>query len=382
MDYRIKAVSAMLGVSDTSIRGYESDLGLKPRRQENGPKIRIYSEAEVFQLAAYRRSRPNSNLPTLPRQVVLSTFIPKGGVAKSTLTTELAVQFSLMGFRVLVVDIDPQASSTVIFGYEPEVEESEAADFNIRPDQVVRHNISELVPTSNVGNGAKGTVPLSEVLMKPYGEYGPHLIPADVTLSEFNWSLFQAANRERRIASWIWKSNKFPTEAMDLTPYDIIMFDNSPSSTALSRASLVAADYCISPVRLDALSAKSLSFVSRELTELQNSDLHSPGLIAIPTFYDSNTERSRQIIAGLDRLYRDVMTKKQLRQSEIFPRSLLKALPQDRMPVSLAQPLHPVVRDELHGIAAEIIERIRVELSDSVVSDRATDRNESAEKAN
>lgn len=358
MEYRIKAVASMLGVSDTSIRGYEADLGMEPRRQENGPKIRMYSAAEVFQLAAYRRSRPGASVQSLPRSLVVSTYLPKGGVAKSTISTELAVQWSLMGFKVLLVDLDPQASTTVICGYEPEIEESEADRFGVKPEEVVRHTIASLLPFRDVAGATTKPVPLPEVIKKPFGEHGPHLIPADVNLSSLTFLLMQAANRERRILSWIQQGRTSPTKDLDLSPYQIIIFDNSPSASVLSRASLVASDYCISPVRLDALSAKSLSFVSRELQELHETELPCPGLIAVPTFFGSNS-RSMSIIQGLKHIYTDIMTPTMVRQSEIFPRSLLKTRPQDRRPVSLQNPTHEVVLEDLRGIANDILARFR-----------------------
>ena len=46
----------------------------------------------------------------------------KGGVAKSTITCHLAQYFALRGYRVCVVDCDPQGSTTVIFGVNPDLD--------------------------------------------------------------------------------------------------------------------------------------------------------------------------------------------------------------------------------------------------------------------
>lgn len=360
MEYRIKAVAAMLGVSDTTVRSYEADMGLDPRRQDNGgPKIRLYSPEEVFQMAAHRRSRPGASLRTLPRPLTLSVFLPKGGVGKSSVSTELSVQFALMGFRTLLVDLDPQGSSTVIFGYETEAEESEAEAFGLSKDRIVNATIANLLPFNDVPGIGGQPQSFSSVVKKPFGEYGPHLVPADVTLSSVLWTLMQASNRERRLAAWLHKGRETPSEMLDLSGYDIVIFDNSPSASVLSRASLVASDYCISPVRLDALSAKSLSFVSRELQKLVETDLPCPQLIAIAAFFASNTARSREIIKGMSSYYTDAMTPTMVRQSEIFPRSLLTIKPEERMPVSLQYPTHDVVREDLCGIANNILDRFR-----------------------
>ncbi|GAI09403.1 unnamed protein product [marine sediment metagenome] len=89
--------------------------------------------------------------------------------------------------------------------------------------------------------------PLSEVVKKPFGEYGPHLIPADVTLAGLLYQLANANNRDKRIRSWIEKGRNNPTTNLDLSQYDIILYDNAPATSVLSRAALVASDYCISP---------------------------------------------------------------------------------------------------------------------------------------
>ena len=44
----------------------------------------------------------------------------KGGVGKSTITAHLAQYLSLRGYRVCVLDCDPQGSSTSLFGVNPD----------------------------------------------------------------------------------------------------------------------------------------------------------------------------------------------------------------------------------------------------------------------
>ncbi|WP_163294863.1 nucleotide-binding protein, partial [Enterobacter hormaechei] len=44
----------------------------------------------------------------------------KGGSAKTTTALYLAQYLALSGFRVLAIDLDPQASLSAMFGYQPE----------------------------------------------------------------------------------------------------------------------------------------------------------------------------------------------------------------------------------------------------------------------
>lgn len=53
----------------------------------------------------------------------------KGGVGKSTVTTHLAHYFAVQGYRVLVVDCDSQATTTTLFGFNPQ--------FNVSRDETL-----------------------------------------------------------------------------------------------------------------------------------------------------------------------------------------------------------------------------------------------------
>src|SRR3546814_18482259 len=55
-----------------------------------------------------------------PAIISISNF--KGGVAKTTLALHAAQHFAIRGYRVLLVDCDSQASTTMMFGYRPDVD--------------------------------------------------------------------------------------------------------------------------------------------------------------------------------------------------------------------------------------------------------------------
>src|SRR3546814_1654104 len=64
-----------------------------------------------------RSTRTDTLLPYTPlfRSVVVAVQNFKGGVSKSTTGKHLADYLALRGYRVLVVDCDPQASMSVMF---------------------------------------------------------------------------------------------------------------------------------------------------------------------------------------------------------------------------------------------------------------------------
>ncbi|WP_308189967.1 ParA family protein [Nostoc sp. XA010] len=51
---------------------------------------------------------------------VIALFNQAGGVGKTTLTMNLGYQLQLHGYKVLLIDLDPQGSLTSFMGIEPE----------------------------------------------------------------------------------------------------------------------------------------------------------------------------------------------------------------------------------------------------------------------
>src|SRR3546814_8556513 len=68
-------------------------------------------------------TRPWRAASDTPAIISISNF--KGGVAKTTIALHAAQHFAIRGYRVLLIDCDSQASTTMMFGYRPDVDLSE-----------------------------------------------------------------------------------------------------------------------------------------------------------------------------------------------------------------------------------------------------------------
>src|SRR3984957_10409254 len=119
-------VAKVVGVSDGYLRQLSLDgLGPTPKIAHAGR--RSYTLAQVNELRGYlAEARPKEALDFLPRRrggeklqiIAVANF--KGGSAKKTTGLYLPQYFALAGFRVLAIDLDPQASLSAMFGYQPE----------------------------------------------------------------------------------------------------------------------------------------------------------------------------------------------------------------------------------------------------------------------
>jgi chromosome partitioning protein len=186
------------------------------------------------------------------------------------------------------------------------------------PGLVPHTFFNALYPTSP----SNSPLPLSEIIREPYGEHGHKLVPADITLGELGYKLANQPNREKVIRNWV--DNQAHTGLKD---FDIVLMDNAPSTSVVSRASIVAADLLLIPVRLDALTVKSIAFLASELQVLAESQLDIPQVIAVPNFFRQNSSRSARVMSTLQREFGDeVPIAPHIGESETFPKSLLFAL--------------------------------------------------------
>ena len=116
--FKVTEVTEMVGRSQSSLVRAESE-GHIPRaiERENGRR-RGYTLEQINQIRDHFKTRPSRAEADEPIIVSFQNF--KGGVGKSTLAIHASHYFALKGYKVLLVDADPQASTTLTFGYNPD----------------------------------------------------------------------------------------------------------------------------------------------------------------------------------------------------------------------------------------------------------------------
>ena len=196
----------------------------------------------------------------------------KGGVGKTTTAINLAGSLAEQGFRVLCVDMDPQANLTVGLGINLRTVEKSMGDVLIE-EQI---NIEEIViPTQTPGID---------------------VAPSTIDLSATENILFSAIGREQALREALrgWASEQ----------YDYILIDCPPTLGLLTINGLVAADGVIIPVQTQYYALKGFNALVNVINQIRgkglNTDLRILGLL--PTFFDGRTLLGRDMLQEMREL--------------------------------------------------------------------------------
>jgi chromosome partitioning protein len=118
-------VADLLGVKDAYLRKLHLDgRGPKPAIRAGGR--RHYSAHDILALRAMLEKGAKSPGAYLPGRrdgdylQVIAVINFKGGSGKTTTAAHLAQKLALDGYRVLAIDLDPQASFSALHGFQPE----------------------------------------------------------------------------------------------------------------------------------------------------------------------------------------------------------------------------------------------------------------------
>ena len=261
-----------------------------------------------------------SPTPDVPRepQMILAFANQKGGVAKTTSTLNLAVALSEEGYKVLIVDMDPQGNLTMSQGFNP--------------DQIDRSMFDVLVHR----------LPIDQVIQ----EAEVDLAVSSIDLAGAELALSSMIGRERALEK-------------ALTPikerYDFILVDTPPSLGLLTINALVASSGVIVPVQCEYLSLRGLVQLENTLSMIRenlNPDVGIQGIL--PTMYDGRTLHAREAIEILQENFGDLVyhtrIKKTVRYAEapVKGSSVLKYDPTG----SAAEAYRELAKEVLNGAKA------------------------------
>jgi chromosome partitioning protein len=227
--------------------------------------------------------------PDVPREArVLAFANQKGGVAKTTSTLNLAVALSEEGYRVLIVDMDPQGNLTMSQGFNPDQIERSMFDVLVHRlpiDQVIQHSEVDLAVSS-------------------------------IDLAGAELALSSMIGRERAL-------EKALNAVKDR--YDFILIDTPPSLGLLTINALVASNGVIVPVQCEYLSLRGLVQLENTLTMIRenlNPDVGIQGIL--PTMYDGRTLHAREAVEILQENFGELVFKTRIKKTVRYAEAPVK----------------------------------------------------------
>lgn len=218
--FTISKTAKMVGRTPEMIRLAEAEGRLPaPKVNEQGRR-EGYTLEEINHMRDVFGTRISRGAGDPPVIIAVQNF--KGGVGKSTLTAHLAQYLALQGLRVAIIDCDSQASTTTMFGFNP--------DLDVRDDQT-------LLPFFRHG----GEPDLGYAL-RATNWPGIDLIPANLGLYQAE---YEAAARLRGDPS-VLDRLRVGVEAI-AERYDVVLLDPPPALGMISLCVLRAANALLIP---------------------------------------------------------------------------------------------------------------------------------------
>jgi chromosome partitioning protein len=243
----------LIGVND----GYLRRLSL----ENKGPVIEVapngrrsYTLADIQALRVFLDASSKPDRKYIPSRAgnehfqVITVVNFKGGSGKTTTAAHLAQYIALRGYRVLAIDLDPQASLSALHGVQPEfdVGDNQTLYGAIRYDENRRE--------------------LGDIIRKTYFET-LDLVPANLELMEFEHETPKALLTNRQVESMFF-TRMDAALASVADRYDVAVIDCPPHLGFLTMGALCAATavlVTVHPQMLDVMSMCQFLIMTSDL---------------------------------------------------------------------------------------------------------------------
>lgn len=225
---------------------------------------------------------------------VLSFYNFKGGVGKTSICFQISAFLSLIGFRVLAVDADPQGHLSTSLGYDGS------------------ENLYTLYDVIS------GNMSVEDVIKTVYP--GLDLIPANLSLTKIENLLNDLPKREERVRISL-------QGVSDL--YDFIVFDTNPTISHLNKNIISYSDFVNIVVETQAYALNGLKILMADLESFCNKmQMNFPEHIIIPNKYEDRASNSVEAMSALVEYYSSSLKPNfAIRRSEDFNTSAKNSNP-------------------------------------------------------
>lgn len=336
----------LIGVND----GYLRQLSLEGRgpQPETGPSgRRSYTLENVQELRAYLDETGKAVRRYLPTRVgqdhlqVIGVVNFKGGSGKTTTAAHLAQHLALQGYRVLAVDLDPQASLSALHGYQPEfdVEENGTLYGAIRYDDERRE--------------------LGDIIRPTYFP-GLHIVPGNIELMEFEHETPKALSM-RQSGDPLFFARVARALATVEHEYDVVVIDCPPQLGFLTLSALCAATAILIPVHpqmLDVMSMAQFLIMTSDLLAVvakAGGNMNYDWMRYLVTRYEPGDGPQAQMVGFMRSLFGDRMvTNMMLKSTAISDAGITKQTLYEVAREQFTRSTYDRAMESLDGVNGEI----------------------------
>jgi len=257
---------------------------------------------------------------------VIAVANQKGGCGKTTTVSNLSVQIAEQGYKVLVIDLDPQGNLTTSFGIE-------------------KSKLKTTMYEVMLSDGDEKTIRNSVI---PTTYKNLWLAPSTLALASAEIELVNHIGREHIL------SHALHCVEHEIK-FDVVFIDTPPSLGIFTVNALTAATHVLIPVQAEFFALEGMTQLLNTIALVKNRLNHALEILGIVlTMYDSRTKSSKEI-------YEDV--------KKHFPNELFKTIIPRNVTVTDATMVgEPVViykKDspaavEYRHLANEIVKRLEL----------------------
>ena len=251
--------------------------------------------------------------------IIIAIANQKGGVGKTTTAVNLAAAFALKNHRTLLIDLDPQANTTLTF-FSPE--EITGSIYDVLSDQ--RLSVTQVVHPTKLANLC--------------------LVPAKIALAKLEGNLVAQFDAPYRLKDALGSAKN---------DFDLIVIDTPPALGIITVNALVAAHYLLVPIQASYYSLEGTDDLLETLERIRarpNPELQLLGVIV--TLYDKRTNLARDIYRQVravfgDKVFKTVIGKNvRLEESPAYKETIFSFAPDSSGAAEYAQ------------LAREVIQRV------------------------
>lgn len=198
---------------------------------------------------------------------VLTFFNHAGGVAKTSSVRDIGYTLAALGFRVLLVDVDPQANLTRWLGVTEKV------------------GLYQTVYPAVIGDGVGDDLALPE----PLHVHGLDLIPAHLDLARIEPQLIGVIMGVTRLRHAI----------RQLDAYDFVLVDPPPSLGQLSALAVIAADQVVVPLPTNSKGLEGLPTVISMVKQYRQAAPNLKVAFFLLTQFDERTRHDHESLTTI-----------------------------------------------------------------------------------